>query len=222
MWRLIRLEWEYVRLRILVALAIVVPAVAYAHHTSLLPGGWDRLDLFVCWGAAFCGVEAWTGGSRARQLALLPLSARRVALARLLSWSVPLVVSVGLYACVRMLPGGARFTASSAQVILGAILLLHGGFFVAQDALGWRPVREVSLRRLWRPLLVVVALQAAVAWLAIALALGRAPASVACAADGVRRALAAPFGAGAFVAVTAIIASLSLVTYPRRRSYLEE
>jgi len=223
MWQLVRLELEYSGRFLLPILFLVPPALVVADLVSLWPfgHGWSSWGVFVSLQAF---MVVWTQRNkerRERQLALLPLATHQLALARLASCAIPPAVALITYGVAHVLLKGGAFPASLVQMGLGWIVLVLGLLLMAQDLLLWTP-RPGSSKPTLARLAVGPIVAAGLVLLIVSLQRLQAPAAATVVVDAVRAFLAAPQGPTRFLSLTGVFAFLTVLTFARRRSYLQK
>ena len=222
MWRLARLDLAYSWRSLSLVYAVAIPAViAIAYHLELQGYPQDIWGVFACWMAGGAVISDRQKERRERQLALLPVSAGVLALARLLSYAIPAAAGLAVYGGSGNLLGSASFSLRVAEIAMGGLLLLGALFFAIQDAFCWSPARQLKLRSLLTLFVVLIMVQLPLAWIAVVAMTGRGPVAVTTVVDLGRAFLSAPHGPTAFLGLTCLVALLTVYTFERRRSYLQ-
>lgn len=221
MWRLVRLELEFSWRLLVPVIALVPAALVAAHHLGLVAHRMEPWGYFVGIMTAQAVFSERQKARRDRQLALLPLPSYQLGLARLASCVLPGAAALVSYGSARVLLEGSPFPSGWVEIGIGLVFLLMGLLLLVQDLFSWSPKREYDPRRLTVHALIVVVLPVLIVSLMLAVERGRAPA-LAGMAGAVRASLTSPQGPTRFLALTFVFAFLSVLTFGRRKSYLQK
>jgi hypothetical protein len=226
MWRLIRSEFDYNR-KLFLGLVAVIPLLSLLvvypieDFSPNLLAFTMTLLMLQNW-AVFRNKE-----KRVCQQIRLPLSLRRIALTRILLVMIASSGYLVLYAfiCFGLMTSG-RVNYVALSMIFGIILLVFSVYFILRDLLldFFRKLGLTKERMIVALLLVVVGLNILGVYVMIQTnTSGTAPLPVRATFDFLRRnnPFGGEYGAVKFLALSALLASLTVISFERRKSYLE-
>lgn len=220
MWSLVRAELVYHRLLLALLFAVAMPlaAVQTAAMDDTEIGGIVALTPFVvAWALTSVIFESRNRERRDRLLALLPVATHQVALSRLVMAVGPFALALLIFAAVREAISPDPQIGALLRIGVGLCLAVYGGVCVVQD------LCSAMTRRALKGRLAAALVFALVMGMGVFVATtrGQPHPILAWVFTAPIEFLRSPQGQTRFLFLSLVLGFVSVITYSRRKSYLQ-